>query len=199
MSMTQRLILIGGGIGSGKSAVRDELAARGVSVIDADAVGHAVLSSHTGAIAKVADLWPDVVVEGVVNRRALGRIVFSDPTALAELEAITHPEIRAALHERVDALRDQDAEGAIAVEYPLDGRLFGVGWTSIIVDAPDDVRRARLAERGLDPSEIDDRMAAQPTRQEWLARADIVVDNGGDRDSLAAEVDAVVRWIVDEA
>lgn len=190
--MTQRLMVISGGIGSGKSAVGASLARRGVGVIDADAVGHRVLEPDHPCHRRVAERWPEVVVDGRIDRRALGRIVFADPDALAELESITHPAIRDEIRREIEAIEMP----AVAVELPFVRPFLEGVDVRLVVDAPDDVRRSRLRERGMQEDEIEARMAAQPSRDEWLASADVVVDNGGDLDDLEAEIDRVVALLV---
>ena len=186
--MTLRLI-ISGGIGSGKSAVGEELASRGAVVIQADHVGHAVLEPGAEAYAAVAELWPQVLVGGRIDRAALGRIVFTEPAALRRLEAITHPAIRARIAGVVAA---SDAE-IVVVELPIPSDMLGPGWIRVVVDAPTETRRQRLLDRGHAADDIDARMSSQPSREAWLALADEVVDNSGDRAELAAAVDALLE------
>lgn len=193
--MTQRLILISGGIGSGKSAVGAALAARGMLVIDADSVGHEVLEPGTAAYASVMGRWPEVMIGDVIDRRALGRIVFADPGELAALEAITHPAIRREIRARVEAA----PRAGVAVELPLLTNFLGEGWTRVVVDVPDEIRRERLRSRGMDQDEVTTRMAAQPSRDEWLADADYVIDNTGDLDALEAEIDRIVRLVLGDS
>jgi len=187
--MNQRLIILTGGIGSGKSAVGRVLAERGATVVHADAIGHGIIEPEGLVFREVAQRWPQVVVDGRIDRRALGRIVFEDPQQLAELEAITHPAIRESIMKQVE----ESQASLIVVELPLLADLLGDGWTRVVVDAPVDVRHRRLEERGMDPDEIDGRMAAQPSREEWLAAADHVVDNSGSLDDLVDEADRLVR------
>lgn len=187
--MTQRLIVISGGIGSGKSAVGTALAHRGVGVIDADAIGHRVLEPSHPCHAEVAARWPEVVTDGRVDRRALGRIVFADPAALTELESITHPAIRDELRREIDSV---DLP-MVAVELPFLRPFLESVDLRLVVDAPDDVRRRRLRARGMDDDEIDARMAAQPSRSEWHESADVVVDNSGDLEALEQEIDRILR------
>lgn len=175
---------ISGGIGAGKSSVSALLADRGVLVIDADLIGHDVIASDGPAFEAVADRWPEVVVDGEIDRRALGRIVFSDPSQLEELESKTHPAIAG----RIAAIV-AGHEGPVAVELPILRSILGDGWFRVIVDVSDDVRRERLAERSLDDLEIAARIAAQPTREAWLATADYVLDNSGTPEELEAEVE----------
>ncbi len=180
--------MIIGPLGSGKSAVATLLADRGAFVVDADAVGHAVLAPGGEAFDAVAARWPSVVVKEaggpVVDRARLADIVFTDRAELAALEALTHPHIVA----RIEALV-AGADGVTAVEMPLiDPPL---PWHRLVVLAPTPLRHRRAVERGMDPEDVSRRMAAQPDIDEWRAAADSVIDNDGDLDDLAAAVD---RW-----
>lgn len=177
-------VVVMGGIGSGKSAVGALFRELGAVVIDADRVGHEVLEPDGAAFGAVAARWPATVVNGRIDRAALAAIVFTDTDQLAELEAITHPAIGRTIVERARAAGNQ----AVVVELPLMRRMLGEEWTWIVVDAPDDLRLARAVARGGDPSDVRRRMAAQPSREEWLAAADRVIDNGGDLDELRSQV-----------
>ncbi len=184
-------VLLSGGIGSGKSAVSSALRERGVVVLDADQAGHEVLEPGGEAFESVIARWPEVRVDGRVDRRALGRIVFGDPELLAELEKYTHPAIRARLDRQVEALDARE----VVVEMPLPKDFMGPGWLRVIVDAPDTVRVHRLRDRGMQLDEIDSRMASQPSAQQWRAIADYVIDNSADRASLDTEVSALLDWM----
>jgi len=179
-------VLLGGGIGSGKSAAAALLSSLGAAVLSADRAAHRVLEPDGPAAAAVSARWPAAVVDGRIDRRALAGIVFRDGAALAELELLTHPAIARLLGEEVAGV---DAP-VIVVEMPLPMDLLGPGWRWVVVDAPDEVRLARLEARGMSRKEAVRRMGAQPTRDEWLARAELVVDNGGDLAHLEAEC----RW-----
>ncbi len=185
--MALRLIL-SGGIGSGKSTAARIASELGVHVIDADLVGHSVLASDGEAFEQVAELWPEVVVDGEIDRRALGRIVFSDPSRLEQLQAITHPAITS----RIERLVDSSGSEVVLVELPLPDDLLGPGWSRIVVDAPDGVRRQRLLSRGMTDDEIRERMAAQPSRREWIELADHVLDNSGSVGELRAQTEALL-------
>jgi dephospho-CoA kinase len=176
-----------GAIGTGKSTVGSLLAARGARVIDADRIGHGVIDPSGPAFAEVASRWPEVVIDGAIDRRSLGTIVFSDPGQLAELEAITHPLIVSRLRELVDASAAPVAVVEVSVPHlPIDSR-----WGRIVVVASVDVRRQRLTERGLEPEEIDQRMAAQPVAEAWVREGDLVIDNDADLETLEASVEAL--------
>ncbi|MDH3606769.1 MAG: dephospho-CoA kinase [Acidimicrobiia bacterium] len=178
-------LILSGGIGSGKSAVGGLLSARGIPVIHADMIGHAVLEPEGEAFHPVSAWWPEVLVDGVIDRAKLAQIVFSDPKALEELESMTHPAIAARVLNLVEAHADAEL---VVVELPLLLPLLGEGWIRVVVDAPQETRRRRLAERGMGESDIDGRMAAQPTGEEWRAVADHVIDNSGTLAELEAEV-----------
>ncbi|MCB2224244.1 MAG: dephospho-CoA kinase [Actinobacteria bacterium] len=184
--------LLSGGIGSGKSTAASVFASLGAAVVSADAAGHRVLEPGQPAVAEVAARWPEAVSGGVVDRRALGRLVFADPGGLAALEAITHPAIAAIVEAEVASA---DAP-LVLVELPLPVDILGHGWLRIVVDAPDEVRIARLLARGMERGEIAERMGAQPVREEWLLLGDVVLDNGGGLDRLDAECRRVWEAVV---
>ena len=167
--------LITGGIGSGKSEVRRLLATHGVRTIDADAVGHSVLIDE--ARAPVVQRWPEVVLEGQIDRKLLARIVFADPDELRALEEITHPLIFGRIRAELEGF-----SGVAAVEMPLLNP--ALGWPRIVVDASDEVRLQRAMKRGMSEVEVKERMAAQPSRERWLAGAAIIVPNHGDLKEL---------------
>jgi dephospho-CoA kinase len=174
--------LLGGGIGSGKSAAAAVFSELGAVLLSADRAGHAVLEPGSETAARVAERWPEVAVGGRIDRAALAEVVFADPAARAELEAITHPEIGQLLLQAVAAA----GAPVVMVEMALPVDLLGPGWRWVVVDAPDELRVSRLLARGMTPEDIARRMAAQPRRGEWLSLADVVVDNGGDLAQLAA-------------
>lgn len=183
-----RTVGLTGGIACGKSTVGRVLAGWGVPVQDLDAVAREVVAPGEPALAAIAARWPAVVVDGVLDRAALGGIVFSDPEARAALEAITHPAIRA----RSDAwLAAQAARGqpVAVVEAAL---LVETGaWKRydalLVVTCSPAVQRARLQARdGCSPDEAERRIAAQLplATKERLATA--VIRNDGDETDLAA-------------
>lgn len=177
-----------GGIGSGKSTVGRLLAERGWLVVDADLIGRRVLEPGGEALAAVAVRWPAVVVGGEIDRKGLAAIVFSNRDELAELEAITHPAIRRRLLDLVAA-----TDGPVAVQAPVLADLLPGAWVRVVVDAPDDVRRERLRLRGMDPADIDRRMASQPPREGWIAAGDYLLDNGGDEEDLVHQVEVLLN------
>jgi dephospho-CoA kinase len=186
-------LIVSGGISSGKSTVVGLMARLGALVIEADRIGHDVLAPDGAAFGPVASRWPSVVRDGEIDRGLLAAIVFRDTEQLDELEAISHPLIRAEIARRVAAAPHRD----IVLELPLASDLVGAGWTRIVVDAPDDLRMRRAVERGMAGDDVAGRMAAQPDRQRWATLADIVIDNSGTREDLEAEVHRVWATLAD--
>jgi len=185
-----------GGIGAGKSTVAQLLAGRGAHVVDADRIAREVVEPGGAAYAAVVERFGSGVVgpDGALDRAALAGIVFGDPQARADLEAITHPAIQAAMAERMLARADTD--DVVVLDIPLlkarREHMAGV----IVVDVPEEVAVARLVgQRGFAEEDARARIAAQIGREERRAIADVVIDNSGDRSHLEAEVDRAWDWI----
>jgi dephospho-CoA kinase len=187
----QPVLLLGGGIGAGKSRVASEFAERGFEVVEADKVGHDVLERNEDAIASVADVWPEAVEDGMVDRQTLAGIVFADPTALARLESITHPLIREILTARIER-----AQGPVVVEIPLMKVLFKEPYLHVAVVADQDVREDRAVERGANRGDVRRRMENQQSDEQWVAWADRVIENTGDWDATREAVHMVIDEIL---
>jgi dephospho-CoA kinase len=186
-----------GGVASGKSAVAERFAARGIAVVDADIAAREVVQPGQPALAEIASTFGEDVLldDGQLDRAALRRHVFGDDDARRRLEAILHPRIRLALQE--DALRAQSpyvvvaipllAEGGGRTAYPWLDRI-------LVVDVHREVQVARVMARDNIDAILAERMlAAQASRQARLAIADDVVVNDGALDELDAHVDALDR------
>jgi dephospho-CoA kinase len=187
------VIVIGGGIGAGKSSVLEVFERVGFLVIQADVVGHEILSPDHEAGRAVAHRWPSVVVDSQISRPKLAAIVFSDPDALRELEAITHPAIRSEIVRRIQA-----ANAPVAIEIPILGMFDDSVWHRIAIVAPEDIRVARAAARGGDPDDINARMASQPSQEDWAVWADTIVDNGGSWEATRHALEPFVGLEADE-
>lgn len=177
-------LIVGGGIGSGKSTVLRMLEELGACVIEADRIGHQILEPGGAVHAEVAARWPDVVEHGRINRKLLASIVFSDADQLAALEAMTHPHIGEAIRGRAEAAGDRD----VAVELPIGSEMLGPEWTLVVVAVPEDVRMQRSLARGGDPADVARRMDSQLSDAEWETQADHIVSNVG----TVAELEAAV-------
>jgi dephospho-CoA kinase len=187
-----RRVVLSGGIGAGKSAAAEMLARRGIPVIHADTIGHAVLDPEGEAFPAVSAEWPEVLVDGHIDRTRLARIVFEDPQALHRLESMTHPAIAARI---LNLVADEERAELVVVELPLLLSLLGDDWTRVVVDAPVELRQIRLADRGMDAADIAARMAAQPSQQQWTDAADFVINNAGSLEDLEVEVDRMLEWL----
>jgi dephospho-CoA kinase len=184
-----------GGIASGKSVVASRLRELGAVLVDADALAREVVEPGTPGLARVVEAFSGAVLgpDGALDRRRLGALVFGDPERLAVLNGIVHPLVR----ERAAALAAAAPKGAILVQdIPL---LVETGQGAnfhlvLVVDAPEDVRVQRMIEhRKMSEPEARSRMAAQATREDRLAAADVVLDNAGTRDELRDRVDLLWR------
>ncbi|MGN9839362.1 dephospho-CoA kinase [Nonomuraea sp. H19] len=190
-----------GGIGSGKSEVSKRLSARGAVVIDADKIAREVVEPGTAGLARVVAAFGDEVLrpDGSLNREKLGSIVFADSEKLATLNAIVHPLVG----ERVAQLQGEAADDALVVyDVPLlaENKLAPMYDVVIVVDAADDVRIRRLAEhRGMAEADAKARIAAQASRQDRLAVADLVILNEGSLEELDARVGEVWDELVRRA
>jgi dephospho-CoA kinase len=192
VSAQQRRWVLSGGLASGKSQVRRFLDAHGVHTIDADVIGHEVLESDGPAFSEVERRWPQVVQAGEVIRSSLAAVVFGDPAELAALEAITHPHIFGRITAQVE-----EVDGLVVVEVPVLSHSLGADWRRIVVDCRDQIRLARAIERGMSPDDARARIAAQPTRGEWLAAADAVIPNHGALNQLEQAVGRLCSELAD--
>ncbi|MFE1317763.1 dephospho-CoA kinase [Kitasatospora phosalacinea] len=184
-----------GGIGAGKSEVSRQLAAHGAVIVDSDVIAREVVAPGTPGLAAVAaEFGPDVLLpDGALDRPALGRVVFADPARLAELNAIVHPLVRARSAE-LESAAGPDAVVVHDVPLLAENGLAPLYDLVVVIDVPDAERLRRLVElRGMAEDEARSRMAAQASREDRLAVADLVLDNSGDLEQLTARVDALWR------
>lgn len=197
------LVGLTGGIGSGKSTVAAALASRGAEVVDADAIAREIVEPGGPAYTPLVDRFGAGILtgDGRLDRPALAAMVFNDPAALADLNAITHPVIGRVMAERT--LRAGERAEIVVLDIPLldiatkQRMHFGA---VVVVDAPEDVAVQRLcAYRGFSEADARARMASQISRAERRALADLVVDNSGGPDQLEAEVDRAWSWLTERA
>ena len=186
-----------GGIGSGKSTVSALLAALGAVVVDADRIAREVVEPGQPAYEAVVERFgPGVVApDGTLDRPKLGEIVFADPAARKDLEAITHPAIGVRMNELMAA--EAETDHVVILDVPLLVESGRTGMAGIlVVDCDPEVAVRRLVEqRGMKEDDARRRMASQASREERLATADFVIDNSGSRADLEAAVDRAWEWI----
>jgi dephospho-CoA kinase len=187
-------VAITGGMGAGKSTVRELLQRRGAYGIDADDLARQVVMPGTVGLRRVLDLFGEDLLDGGgrLRRRELARRAFADARARALLEAVLHPLILAE-EDRLFAERElADPDGVVVVEVPL---LAEAGTRArydlaVLVTAPDEVRRQRLTRGGrFSPDDAEARMAHQAGDETRAAAADFTIENAGDTAALAAGVE----------
>ena len=187
-----------GGIGSGKSTVSALLAAKGAVVVDADAVTRELQQPGTPVFAAMVERFgPGIVAgDGTLDRAAVADIVFTDPQALRDLNDIVHPAVGAGIAERMAALAETDEVVVLDVPLMVESKRGYPVAGLVVVDVDPEVAVQRLVgSRGMREDDVRARMARQATREERRARADRVVDNSGDLDDLARQVDDLWAWI----
>ncbi|MFD7895995.1 dephospho-CoA kinase [Streptomyces sp. NPDC059743] len=190
-----------GGIGAGKSEVSRLLTGYGAVLIDSDRIAREVVEPGTpGLAAVVAEFGPEVLTaDGRLDRPKLGAIVFADQDRLRALNAIVHPLVRA----RSAELESEAGPDAIVVhDVPLlvENGMTGLFDLVVVVDASPETQLDRLVrQRGMAESEARDRMAAQATREERRAVADVVIDNDGPLERLEPRVREVWKELTERA
>jgi len=183
-----------GNIACGKSTVGRLLVERGAEYVDADRLVHALMEPGRPEHARIVERFgPSVqLADGRIDRPRLGGIVFADPVALRDLEAILHPGVRAEIRRRlaettapivvVDAIKL--LESGIAAE-------LDAVW---VVTCPRAEQIRRLtAERGLTVEQAETRIDAQSSQEEKVRQATVVIDNSGTREATERQVDAALR------
>lgn len=192
------VVALTGGIGSGKSTVADLFAERGATIVDTDAIAHELTAPGGAAMDAIrAQFGPAVVrADGGLDRDAMRERAFGDPQARHALEAILHPLIRAESMRRI-----AHASGPYAIHVvPLlveSGGRSGHFDRVLVVDCPVEVQIERVRRRsGLSTERIESILAAQASREQRLALADDVIDNGGEADALPGQVERLHRRYV---
>lgn len=184
-----KIIGLTGGIACGKSTVSKVLRTLGAAIIDADALAHELAQPKQPIFNVYVERFGRevVTVDGTLDRAAVARRVFADPVVRAEVDAVTHPLIRAAAEERLRAAELEQKRAAV-LDVPL---LFEAGWDTLadetwVVALPEEEQLARLLARDKTMCESDARarIAAQMPLREKCARADVVIDNSGTKEEV---------------
>lgn len=193
MGHRRRVIGLTGNIATGKTTVVNMLKELGADVLDADSLAHAMMGPNSVLASKIEQRFGAQAVNAdcSINRKAIGDVVFADPEALADLEAMIHPEV---VGRMVAAICEDGAPVLV-----LDAiKLFEAGiaehcdviW---VVDANRETRIKRVMERnGLSRSEAEQRVNAQAPQEEKLAKADVIIDNGGSIEATREQV--IAAW-----
>jgi len=187
-----------GGIACGKSTVAAMLAARGARIVDADRIARDVVEPGKPAFRRVVERFGQAVVgpDGVLDRKALGRIVFADEQKRRELESIVHPFILQEIEYQSEIAQSETPGLPVIVDVPL---LFELGMKDrfeevVLVYAPEHIQLQRLMRRdGLDAEEARRRLAAQWPIERKRLLADVVIDNSGTLTDTERQVEAYWR------
>jgi dephospho-CoA kinase len=183
-----------GPIGCGKSTVAGWLGELGAIVVDADQVAREVVEPGEPALADALDAFGPAVAaaDGSLDRAALARIVFSDPVALARLEAIVHPAVRPRILDHITRATQAGARAVVVEAIKLvEGGLAALCDEVWLITCDPAAQRARLTSRGMDASDAEARITAQADIMERLLPAAArVIDTSGSVDETRAAVDA---------
>jgi dephospho-CoA kinase len=192
------MIILGltGSIAMGKSKAAEVFLQKGVPVHDADAVVHRLLAKGGLAVPLVAEIFPQAISKGAVDRKALGAIVFADPLQLKRLEAILHPLVRQDEQRFLAAARRRRAKVAL-LNIPL---FFETGGekrchATIVVTAPAFVQESRVLRRaGMTREKLDGVRRNQMPEQEKRKRADFIVQTGNGYHFSRAKLLKILEW-----
>ena len=192
-----RIICLTGGLASGKSTTTQFLAEQGAYIIDADKAGHRVYEPGTRAYREVIATFGDDLIDDdhQIDRKILGSKVFGNQDALEKLTDIVWPEIRRLVEADIAEIRSTDPEGIVVLEAAV---LFEAGWQDIgdetwviVVDREVAIERS-MARDGLSREAIENRLQAQLSNEERIAKADIVMENNLDQQALMHQLKA--QW-----
>jgi dephospho-CoA kinase len=193
------IVALTGGIGAGKSLAAQYFSDLGARVVDADQLARvAIERGSTGFDEVILRFGEEILRDGDIDRKALAQIIFSDPQAKEDLEAIVHPRIRELFTEVVSDLQPQEI---LIYEIPL---LAETGSAKnfdlvITVEADLEIRKDRLRKRGMFISEIERRLANQASREEREVLADYVITNDGEEDQLLRAVENLWEELLSRA
>ncbi|MEV8306119.1 dephospho-CoA kinase [Streptomyces flavidovirens] len=190
-----------GGIGAGKSEVSRLLVSYGAVLIDADKIAREVVEPGTPGLAAVVEAFGEGILaaDGTLDRPKLGSIVFADAARLATLNAIVHPLVGARSAELEGGA---GADAVVVHDVPLltENGLAPLYDLVVVVDASPQKQLDRLVRlRGMIEDEARARMAAQASREQRLAIADLVIDNDGPLEALEPQVRKVWEELTERA
>jgi len=187
-----------GGIATGKSTVAKLLTDKGAMLIDLDRIAREVVSPGQPALEQIVGQFGQAILQpdGTLDRKRLGGIVFADPDKRKQLEAITHPAIRAVMRERMQENKRLHPDRLTVVEVPLlyESRLAAEFDHAVVVYVPRVEQLQRLMARDkLSQEDAEKRLAAQMDIEEKRALADYVINNSGSPESTALQVERLWR------
>ena len=188
-----------GSIGMGKSTTAQLFAEKGVPVYDADATVHQLYQSE--AVPLIAEVFPEAVIDGKIDRKILSTSVLGKPDELKKLEKIVHPLVHA---KEQQFLCDAEAKGAklVVLDIPLLFETSGTGRVDkiLVVSAPYDIQRQRVLEReNMTEKKFQSILARQMPDAEKRTKADFIVDTGRDKDFARQQVSDILEKLLNAA
>ncbi len=186
-------IVLTGGIATGKSTVANLLKLHGFSIIDADKIAHKVLDQNAN---KIAELFGESFVEdGSVDRKALGKLIFSDKDAKKRLEALLHPQIREEIKAQAKLFEEKGLPYIVDIPLFFETKGYEIDEVLVVYATPA-MQKMRLIEReGYSEDEADSRINAQLPIDEKRDLASFVIDNTKDLRHLQREVERFLEYI----
>ncbi len=190
-----------GGIATGKSHARERFEELGIPTVDADDIARKLPRRHSEALEAIVRRFGPAILNrnGTLNRRALAAVVFANPDARHDLEAILHPAVYRAIQAWFEHLELLGRHRIGLADIPL---LFETGrhagFDKVIVTwCPEEMQIARMLDRGMTEQEAQQRMAAQLPSAEKKARADYVIDTSGSKEDSNRQIDAIFDQLVE--
>lgn len=172
------IIGITGGTGCGKTSLLNCIEEKGGLILDCDVIYHRLLQTDSALLAAIENRFPGVVEDGILQRKKLGNIVFSDENALSDLNKITHSAIKAEVQRQLAAAPKLAAIDAIGL---FEGDLAMLCDTTVAVTAPVETRVQRLMQRdGISEAYARKRVAAQRSNEEFSTMCQHTLENNGD-------------------
>ena len=192
------IIALTGPIGSGKSVVAKILARHGFKIVDADRLGHELLTPQTETWGKIVHAFGVKVLNrgGVVNRKKLGEIVFSDKKALAKLDQIMHPPLKTRIAEVVKEFKsspENKLDDILVINAALPQLFEGLADKVILVNSKQQNRLKRLLKKGLNKVQALKRINSQVPQKKYQAIADFVIQNDGTLKQLNEQVQTRIQ------
>ena len=194
------VIGITGGIGSGKSAVTSRFEALGITVVDADLASRVIVEPGKPALEAIREHFGDKVItgDGALDRAQLRSLVFSNPDERLWLEQLTHPLIGQEITDQLAA--STSPYTILSSPLLLETSQKQRADTIVVVDVPEEIQLARtIARDNNDADQVKRIMAAQMSRKDRLALADIVIDNSKPLDELDSVVADLHREFLERA
>ena len=191
-----------GGIACGKSVIRARFESRGVVTLDADSVVHDLFQSDDELVGELSRCFGADVLssDGGVNRKALGAIVFDDPSKRVELESIVHPRVFAAIRSFLRTASTSEALAVVDAALMIETGSYELYDRIVVASCSRELQRERLMARdGLTAEQADNRIAAQMPLEEKRLLADHIIDTSGTLEQTLERADDVLAALQREA